>query len=203
MMISIWKWFALSEWLKILFVSYDRSTEISVYFSCVHCTMYMCVYACMYLRVFYFILGTLFTYACNEHTPANVCECVCASVVEYCTHIAKSPIIKYHGVIAVVVVVVLIAVIVIVVSSSSSSCFNHPFPVNSFSYTHSHINLNAIFSHFILLFLRSSFLYFVQKESRFLFIPFSFARYLHNTLHALYVRAACSVHIIDRIVLFS
>lgn len=78
----------------------------------VQCT---CVYACMYLRVFYFILGTLFTYACNEHTPANVCECVCASVVEYCTHIAKSPIIKYHGVIAVVVVVVLIAVIVIVV----------------------------------------------------------------------------------------
>lgn len=105
--------------------------------------------ACMCSYVFtgvYFVLGSPFHIrACNEHTPANVCERVSeCCVVEYCTHIAKSPIIKYHGVIAVVVVVVVVVLIVVViVIVVGSSCFNHhSFPVSAIS-TQTHTQMPA------------------------------------------------------------
>lgn len=159
----------------------------------------------------YFVLGSPFHIrACNEHTPANVCERVSeCCVVEYCTHIAKSPIIKYHGVIAVVVVVVVVVLIVVViVIVVESSCFNHhSFPVSAIS-TQTHTQMPAfLFILLLLLLLRLLFVllrfhsfFSCQKESTnylFLFrLQGSSCIRIHNTIQyiACIIICACAVH---------
>lgn len=180
---------------------------------CTHCTVSErvseWVRACMCLYVFtgvYFVLWSpSHIRACNEHTPANVCEWVCVCmcvcyVVEYCTHIAKSPIIKYHGVIAVVVVVVLIVVIVIVIVVGPS-CFNHhSFPVSAI-FTHTHSNANFFYSFHSISSVpsssSSSFFFSSSKREHISFIPFSAARFLlysHTQYIACIIICACTVH---------
>lgn len=206
------------------------STEFLFIFSCV-CTVRSkwaskrvseWVRACMCSYVFtgvYFVLGSPFHIrACNEHTPANVCERVSeCCVVEYCTHIAKSPIIKYHGVIAVVVVVVVVVLIVVViVIVVGSSCFNHhSFPVSEIS-TQTHTQMPAfLFILLLLLLLRLLFVllrfhsfFSCQKESTnylFLFrLQGSSCIRIHNTIHRMhYNMCVYSAPHIGRIALFS